>query len=232
MRGRRSLVRIQPGASLAHVAQEAEHRGATPGRPVRSGSSASQARGVCNGSTASSNLVSPGSRPGGPAPTTRSSRAGAVRLSGESGCTLVRRCGSTPRPDRSSRPRRTSCCGPERFRLSTPNRQVAGSSPAQSTRAPVAQLAEQFRAVQPRPQQLSHDRLRAGEDPVISHPWSSGRPRTSARRAPGLHLPVFTTTTAVISTPGCGPEEDGYRQSARPWPGSRRVQVAPGALAP
>src|SRR5262249_8022821 len=37
-----------------------------------------------------------------------------------------------PRSDRTTRPRRTSCCGPERFRLSTPNRQVAGSSPARS----------------------------------------------------------------------------------------------------
>jgi hypothetical protein len=35
------------------------------------------------------------------------------------------------------------CCGPERCRLSTPNRQVAGSSPARSSRAPVAQLVEQ-----------------------------------------------------------------------------------------
>jgi hypothetical protein len=45
------------------------------------------------------------------------------------------------------------CCGPERLRLSTPNRQDAGSSPARSSPAPVAQLAEQVRTVQPRPQQ-------------------------------------------------------------------------------
>jgi hypothetical protein len=47
----------------------------------------------------------------------------------------------------------SACCGPERFRLSTPNRQVAGSSPARSVRAPVAQLEEQFRTVTTRPQQ-------------------------------------------------------------------------------
>jgi len=33
----------------------------------------------------------------------------------------------------------TSCCGPERIRLSTPHRQVAGSTPARGSRAPVAQ---------------------------------------------------------------------------------------------
>src|SRR5205814_8294549 len=56
---------------FADVAQTEEHRAATPGRPVRSGSSASaQACGV-NGSTASSNLAGPGSTPGRPAPTTR-----------------------------------------------------------------------------------------------------------------------------------------------------------------
>src|SRR6185503_6316817 len=41
-----------------------EHRSATPKRPVRSGPSASKARGV-TGSTASSNLAGPGSNPGG-----------------------------------------------------------------------------------------------------------------------------------------------------------------------
>jgi hypothetical protein len=50
----------------ADVAQSVEHRAANPVRPVRSGSSASQVRGV-TGSTASSNLAGPGSIPGGPA---------------------------------------------------------------------------------------------------------------------------------------------------------------------
>lgn len=64
----------------------------------------SKARGV-TGSTASSNLAGPGSNPGGPV-FLRSSRAGAARLSGEGGRTLVLRCGSTPRPDCTPRPRR------------------------------------------------------------------------------------------------------------------------------
>jgi hypothetical protein len=65
----------------ADVAQPAEHRSATPGRPVRSGSSASTSP-WCNGSTSSSNLDGPGSNPGGLA-VSRSSRAEAVRLSGK-----------------------------------------------------------------------------------------------------------------------------------------------------
>jgi hypothetical protein len=67
----------------ADVAQPAEHRSATPGRPVRSGSSASTSP-WCNGSTPSSNLDGPGSNPGGLA-ATASSRADAVRLSGKGG---------------------------------------------------------------------------------------------------------------------------------------------------
>jgi hypothetical protein len=126
---------------LADVAQREEHGTATPGRPVRSGPSASQACGV-TGSTASSNLAGPGSNPGGPAV---HDRRGPERLG-----YLVRACtfGAVAVrlriPTASSRPRRhKNCCGPERFRLSTPNRQVAGSNPARSIRAPVAQLAEQ-----------------------------------------------------------------------------------------
>jgi hypothetical protein len=94
----------------------------------------------------------------------RSSRAEVVRLSGRTAAGhACAGAGSNPAPHAfvrvgsglhpHDRDVYSSCCGPERFRLSTPNRQVAGSSPARSTRAPVAQLAEQFRAVQPRPQQ-------------------------------------------------------------------------------
>ena len=83
----------------ADVAQPAERRSATPERPVRSGPSASQARGV-TGSTASSNLASPGSNPGGFADA-RSSRAEAVRLSGEGGDPA----------ERASNPARTEACG-------------------------------------------------------------------------------------------------------------------------
>ena len=68
----RRLVRLQPGGFHADVAQPAEHRSATPGRPVRFGSSAcskrlqqTEVRGV-TGSTASSNFAGPGSNPGGP----------------------------------------------------------------------------------------------------------------------------------------------------------------------
>jgi hypothetical protein len=103
----------------------------------------------CNGSTASSNLVSPGSRPGGPAPTTRSSRAGAVGLSGESGCTLVRRCGSTPRPTAAHDRDVSSAAGRSGsdYRLLIDRSRVR--VPPGAFRAPVAQLAEQFRAAQP-----------------------------------------------------------------------------------
>ena len=57
-------------------------------------------------------------------------------------------CGSTPhtRPHPTTATY-TSCCGPERFRLSTPNRQVAGSSPARSTPCSGSSVVEQFRAV-------------------------------------------------------------------------------------
>ena len=60
--------------------------------------------------------------------------------------------------------------------------------------APVAQLAEQFRAVPPRPQQLARRQHRGPEqDPVISTPGAAGRPRSSARRPPGRSsaLPVL-----------------------------------------
>ena len=62
----------------------------------------------------------------------RSSRAGAARLSGESVHRWCR-CGSTPQSRPHPHDRDVAlCCGPERFRLSTPNRQVAGSTPAWS----------------------------------------------------------------------------------------------------
>jgi hypothetical protein len=112
-------------AYLADVAHEEEHRVASSERPVRAGSSASQVRGV-TGSTTSSNLVGPGSNPGGPAV----SRAGAIRLShGKSGNSRVV---STPQSDRAPRPRLRPAAGRNRIRLSTPNRQDAGSNPARS----------------------------------------------------------------------------------------------------
>jgi hypothetical protein len=151
-------VRLRPSPSLASVVSTASTRplygrgaGSTPaggsflggrssdGRaPGRHSGEARSIRVVrstglwCNGSMTSSNLVGPGSRPGGPAHNARSSRAGVARLSGESGCTscaaAVRIRVPTASHDRDVLP----CCGPERFRLSTPHRQVAGSSPARS----------------------------------------------------------------------------------------------------
>ena len=164
----------------ADVAQTEEHRSATPGRPVRSGSSASKACGVTAARRAPTSLVRVRILAG----LLHHDRRGPERLG-----YLVRAVArSAPlRFDSASRPHPTTatyftCCGPERFRLSTPNRQVAGSSPARSTRAPVAQLVEQFRAVTPRPQQ-SH--LTAGRRGRLSHPESR---RPDLRPAmPGLH---------------------------------------------
>ena len=84
----------------ADVAQTEEHRGATPGRPVRSGSSASKACGVTAASRAPTSPVRVRILVG-LLHSSRSSRAGAARLSGESGARR-RRCGSTPLPDRNS----------------------------------------------------------------------------------------------------------------------------------
>jgi hypothetical protein len=134
-------VQLLPEASSRGRSSVGRAPGRQPGRPVRSGSSASQVRGV-TGSTASSNLAGPGFDPWRTClKFVKSSRAGAARLSpGKGGPRLAPgRCGSNPLPDRTPRPRRTNCCGPERVRLSTPNRTVAGSTPARSSRAPVAQ---------------------------------------------------------------------------------------------
>ena len=74
------------------------------------------------------------------------------------------------------------------------NRQVAGSSPARSTSCSGSSVAEQFRAVPPRPQQHStpvhHDRestrLRAGARTVIrrERPASAGRSAVRSRPEP------------------------------------------------
>jgi hypothetical protein len=175
LRGQRSLVRLQPGVSRGRSSS-----GRAPGRQPGEARSIRVVRfhaytgPWCNGSTTSSNLVGPGSIPGGPA----SSRAGAVRLSGDTPRVTACVCGSTPQPSRSPRPRRRCLlrAGTVR-RLSTPNRQDAGSSPARSIRAPVAQLAEQCRPVSPRPQQNTLiRRLRAGEVRFsVRAPGSAGR---------------------------------------------------------
>ena len=145
---------------LADVAHREEHRSATPERPVRSGPSALEdigpwckrehcefqprRSGFESWRACSSDVVA--------------GRSGSV-ISGQSGLRAVRFDSAFPTAphDRDI----FICCGPERFRLSTPNRQVAGSSPARSTCAPVAQWVEQFRAVPPRPQQ-QYSQPRAG----------------------------------------------------------------------
>ena len=114
---------------FADVAQKEEHRDATPGTPVRSGSSASVGP-WCNGSTTSSNLVGPGSTPGGPAAT--EDRRGPVRLGYLWAERPSGRAVSKPR----TRPHLTTATY-VLLRAGTvpvidPYRQVAGSSPARS----------------------------------------------------------------------------------------------------
>ena len=170
---------------FADVAQTEEHRGATPGRPVRSGSSASQARGVTGARRAPTSSVRVRDLAG--LLQQRSSRAGAARLSPWRGC------GSTPRI-RSHVTTATPAAGRNGsgYRLLIDRSRVR--VPPGAPRAPVAQLAEQFRAVQPRPQQYHSTPStppRAGEDPVISHPGAAGgrEPPSGERRVStsGLH---------------------------------------------
>ena len=130
---------VRSSRALADVAQPAEHRAANPVRPVRSGPSALQARGV-TGSTASSNLAGPGSIPGGPAGN-RSSRAGAARLSLVGALSVRRplRFDSAIRPHTTTATSFSPRCGPEwsGYRVERPiRREVAGSSPARSSRLP------------------------------------------------------------------------------------------------
>lgn len=109
----------------------------------------------CNGSTTSSNLVGPGSTPGGPAATTRSSRAEAARLSlWKNGLRAVRfrRRAPTAPHDRDARPAAGRHSSGYRLLIDRSRVRV----PPGASHAPVAQLAEQFRAVQPRPQQSSY----------------------------------------------------------------------------
>src|SRR5439155_25994144 len=62
--------------------------------------------------------------------------------------------------------------------LSPLTRQVAGSNPARSIRAPVAQLVEQFSAVTPRPQQsFGHGPERDGSR--VERPAQAGRSQGS-----------------------------------------------------
>ena len=120
------------GGLQADVAQTEEHRSATPGRPVRSGSSAleglwckrqhGELQPRWSGFDPWRACFTPDRR--GP------ERLGyLVRAVAHACAVAVRLRFPTASHDRDVLP----CCGPEQFRLSTPNRQVAGSSPARST---------------------------------------------------------------------------------------------------
>ena len=131
------------------------------------------------------------------------SRAGVARLSGRAVCcqpAAPLRFKSAP--DRIPRPRQNLCCGPATLPLSTPNRQVAGSNPARSIRAPVAQWSEQFGR---------HTTTAAVIQPRAGTRWFSGR-------APGAgpggrrvrSLPPFLSTAGVA-------QNTCPSRNPRPW---------------
>jgi hypothetical protein len=109
-----------------------------------------------------------------------------------------------------ARPRRMSCCGPERFRLS-----VAGSNPVRSTPRSGSSVAEQCPAVKPMTAATSSSKVvpRAGED-RLSHPRSKGgrEPPPGERR---VSTPVFTPRPRPHMFRTAGRSGCGYRQSAR-----------------
>jgi hypothetical protein len=130
----------------------------------------------------SSNLVGPGSNPGGPVV---AGRSGPVIWRTASADGRRSRRVRAPRPVYTPRPRRTSCCGPDRFRLSTTNRRSRVRVPPGASLAPVAQLAEQFRVVTHTTAADSPSAGRRGS--VISR--TEGRPRTSHPAAASLAMP-------------------------------------------
>ena len=102
----------------------------------------------CNGSTTSSNLVGPGSTPGGPAAS--KDRRGPKRLGylygrAAFGAVRFRRRAPTARHDRDVRPAAGRNGSGYRLLIDRSRVRVPPGAP----HAPVAQLAEQFRAVQP-----------------------------------------------------------------------------------
>jgi hypothetical protein len=125
LRGRRTLVRIQPGVSRGRSScgrAPERHSGETrSSRVVRF----TQARGVTGARRAPTSSVRVRFLVG------LLSRAGVVGLSS------VKRRGSTPRADCAPRPRRTTLLlRAEAVRLSPTTRQVAGSSPARGFTCP------------------------------------------------------------------------------------------------
>ena len=199
LRRQRTLVRFQPGVLHADVAHSEERRSATPERPVRSGPSASQARGV-TGSIASSNLAGPGSSPGGSA-FTESSRAGAARLPlGERWLSDQRRAVRHRYPTAFHDRDFSCCCGPATLPLSTPHRQVAGSNPARSAACSGSSVVEQFG----RHTTTAADRSSAGQrGSVTAHP----RAREAENLRPETRVSAGSHTMTAVAFHG--PDRDG-----------------------
>jgi hypothetical protein len=156
LRRRRMLVRVQPGVLVLRGRSSiGECRVASPEVPVRFRSSASTGP-WCNGEAWRA--------PTSPVRVrllvgllhTRSSRAGAARLSMGEARVLARGRGFDTAPDRTPRPRRRivllrAGAGPVIASYATD----AGSTPARSLRAPVAQWQSSSGLHDPRPQQTS-----------------------------------------------------------------------------
>ena len=183
--------RISP---CADVAQTEEHRSATPERPVRSGSSASKARGVTEARRAPTSQVRVRILAGLlPIDRRGPKRSGYLVKAG-------RRALDPRRSSAATRPHPTtathdSAAGRRRCRLSTPHRQVAGSSPARSIRAPVAQW-QSSSAAGPTTAAALHPNpptRKEGDDVLpraVRNAGPSGR-EAPCRREDPLNLPGF-----------------------------------------
>jgi hypothetical protein len=162
---------------FADVAQREEHRSATPGRPVRSGSSAPQARGVRAARRAPTSQVRVRILAGLLARSLVAGRSGSVISWARA---ALGPCGSTPHSDRTPRPR-----PPPLLRAGT---------------APVIDSQSAGRGSESRPARLCSTSSAGGAVPGCAtttaaarthhrgperigylSPWSSGRPRTSTR---------------------------------------------------
>jgi hypothetical protein len=185
---------------FADVAQREEHRASTPERPVRAGSSALEGP-WCKREHGE---LQPRWSGFDPWRACFEDRRGPER-SGYLGIAVRLRTRSAR-----ARPRRMSCCGPERFRLSgrgfesRPEHSGSGSS-----------VAEQYPAVKPMTAATSSSKVvpRAGED-RLSHPRSEGgrEPPSGERR---VSTPVFTPRPRLHMFRTAGRSGCGYRQSAR-----------------
>ena len=96
------------------------------------------------------------------------------------------------------------CCGPDGVRLSTPNRQVAGSNPARAYHAPVAQW-QSSSAVTTTTAAASIDR--GPKRTVTAHPRSIGR----SRPPPGDRRVATRSAHHDRGRAPTAPDRDGYR---------------------